>query len=312
MIARRVLLAGAAASLAAVRRARATTIPLRIGYQKNGSLPILKQHRTLEARLGEAGVAVQWVEFNSGPPMLEALNAEGIDFGATGDTPPLFAQAAGANLVYVAYQPTPGANSAVLVHADGRIKTLADLKGSRVAFTKGSSAHNVIVRVLQKAGLSYGDIHPVYLQPPDATAAFRQGAVDAWSIWDPFYAIAERDPNTRVLTSALGVAPSNSFFLARRAYATERGAIVSAVIDEITKVTTWIGTHQDEVAHAMAEATGVPEDIQRITVARGNYATGLMTDAVVAQQQAIADTFFGLGLLPNAIRVRDAVWTPRS
>jgi sulfonate transport system substrate-binding protein len=316
MIARRRLLAGSAmlgaASLTAVRRPRAAATALRVGYQKNGSLLILKQHRTLEQRFAASGLTVQWVEFNSGPPMLEAMNAEGIDFGATGDMPPLFAQAAGADFVYVAYQPVPGANSAVLVHADGRVKTLADLKGARVAFTKGSSAHNVIVRVLQKAGLSYGDIHPVYLQPPDATAAFRQGAVDAWSIWDPFYAIAERDPDTRVLTSALGVAPSNSFFLARRAYAADNAAVVSAVVEEITRVTTWIGTHQDEVARAMAEATGIPEDVQRVTAARGNYDTGLMTDAVAAQQQAIADTFLGLGLLPHAIRVRDAVWTPRA
>jgi sulfonate transport system substrate-binding protein len=315
MIARRHLLAGTAAlatGLTTIRRSRAAPSVLRIGYQKNGSLLILKQHRTLEQRLGSAGVQVAWVEFNSGPPMLEALNADGIDIGATGDMPPLFAQAAGADLVYIAYQPAPGRNSAVLVHADGPIKTIADLKGARVAFTKGSSAHNVIVRVLQKAGLTYGDIHPVYLQPPDATAAFRQGAVDAWSIWDPFYAIAERDPNTRVLTSALGVAPSNSFFIARRAFANQDGVVVSAVVEEITKVTTWIGTHQDEVARVMADATGVPEDIQRVTAARGSYDTGLMTDAVAAQQQAIADTFLGLGLLPRAIRVRDAIWTPRA
>jgi sulfonate transport system substrate-binding protein len=212
--------------------ARAAGSRLRMGYQKNGALLILKQKGTLESRLAERGVAVSWHEFPSGPPLLEALNADGIDFGATGDTPPLFAQAAGADLVYVAYQPAPGKSSAILVRADGPIRALGDLKGRSIAVTKGSSAHNVLVQALKRAGLAYGDIRPVYLQPPDAAAAFRQGAIDAWSIWDPFYAIAERDPGTRVLTTAETVAPSNSFFLARRAYAVESAPVVAAVIEE--------------------------------------------------------------------------------
>jgi aliphatic sulfonates family ABC transporter substrate-binding protein len=290
--------------------ARAAARELRIGYQKNGTLLLLKQQRTLETHLADLGVSVSWNEFGSGPPLLEALNAGGIDFGATGDTPPIFAQAAGAELVYVAYQPAPGANSAVLVHDDGPVRTLADLKGRRVAFTKGSSAQNVIVQVLRHAGLQYRDIQPVYLQPADATAAFRQGAVDAWSIWDPFYAIAERDPGTRVLTSALGIAPSNSFFLARRDYVRSNAQVVARVIGDITGATSWIGQHQDELAKLMAAATGVPYDIQRVAAARGNYDTGFMTPAVVAQQQAIADAFSELGLLPGRIRVADIVWTP--
>jgi aliphatic sulfonates family ABC transporter substrate-binding protein len=297
-------------ALAMPRIARAGGAALSIGYQKNGSLLVLKQQGTLEKRFESQGVVVSWHEFPSGPPLLEALNAGAVDFGATGDTPPLFAQAAGADLVYVAYQPVPGNNSAILVHDDGPIRALADLKGKRVAFTKGSSAHNVIVQVLRHAGLSYGDIKPFYLQPPDAAAAFRQGAIDAWSIWDPFYALAEREPGTRVLTTAFGIAPSNSFFLASRSYAAKNPAIVTAVIEETTRVTKWIGAHQEELARLMAAATGVPLDIQRIAAARGNYDTGWMTDAVVAQQQGIADIFHELRLLPTSIRVSDAVWRP--
>ena len=308
--ARRTLLVAALLALAG-RRARAgAQVDLRIGYQKNGSLLVLKQQQTLEQRFGADGVAVSWHEFPSGPPLLEALTAGGIDFGATGDTPPLYAQAAGADLVYVAYQPVPGRSQAILVQAAGPIRTPADLAGKRIGVTKGSSAHNVLVRVLQRAGIAYRDIVPVYLQPPDAMAAFLQGDIDAWSIWDPFYAIAERDPATRVLTSAEGVAPSNSFFLARRTFATEHGALVAGVIAETTRVVAWIGAHQDELAKVLSAATGVPYEIERIAAARGNYETGLITDAVVAQQQVIADTFVRLGLLPHRIRVADAVWRP--
>jgi aliphatic sulfonates family ABC transporter substrate-binding protein len=188
---RRVFLAGFAAAPVA---AHAAGLELRIGYQKNGTLLVMKHLGTLERRLAPQGVSVAWHEFNSGPPMMEALNAGSVDFGATGDMPPLFAQAAGAPVVYAAYQPSPGGSAAILVRQDGPIRVLGDLRGKRVAFVKGSSAHNVVVRVLRAAGLTYGDIHPVYLAPADATAAFRQGAVDAWSIWDPFYAIAQQDP----------------------------------------------------------------------------------------------------------------------
>ena len=181
---RRTLAVGAAAlvvpSLAMPSIARAAT-RVRIGYQKNGALVILRQQR----RLDPLGLVPEWVEFTSGPPMLEALNAGAVDFGATGDMPPIFAQAAGAELLYVGAQPLAGQNAAILVRADGPVRTLADLKGRKFAFTKGSSAHYVALRALERAGLTTADIQHVNLQPADAGAAFRTGAVDAWSIWDP-------------------------------------------------------------------------------------------------------------------------------
>ena len=305
-LSRRALITAAILAPSAARAA----VPLRIGYQKNGALLILKQQRGLEPVLAPAGVAVEWFEFSSGPPMLEALNAGGIDFAATGDTPPIFAQAAGTDLLYVAYQPVPGRNSAILVRDDGPIRTLADLKGRRVAFTKGSSAHNVVIQVLRRAGLDYRDITPAFLAPADAAAAFRQGAIDAWAIWDPFYALAERDPGTRVLTTAVGIAPSNSFFLASRALVRNRPEVLRAVIGESTRIAREIEAHLDDFARAMAAATGIPEDIQRMAAARGNYEVSFLTAEAVAQQQAIADTFFALRLIPTAIRVRDAMWSP--
>ena len=200
---------------------------LRIGYQKNGSLVILRRQATLEAVLGPQGVAVAWVEFAAGPPIMEAMNAGAIDFAATGDTPPIFAQAAGVPFVYVGGQPVRGENQAIVVRADGPITTVADLRGRRVAYTRGSSAHNVVVKALAQAGLTPGDVSSVLLQPPDALAAFRSGRVDAWAIWDPFLAMAEADPGTRVLVQATAVAPSNSFFLARRAWGGRSARLVA-------------------------------------------------------------------------------------
>lgn len=207
---------------------------LRIGYQKIGALLILKERGSLEKRLAGENITVRWVQFQSGPPLIEALNAGAIDFGYTGDTPPIVAQASGVDFVYVASIPQPGASNAILVRNDANIHSLADLRGKKVALVKGSSAHNVLVQVLKKANVGWSDVTPVYLQPADAGAALRSGSVDAWSIWDPFYALGERFPGVHVLTTAQGVAPSNAFFLATRSFATRYPAVVTAIVDETT------------------------------------------------------------------------------
>ncbi len=298
-------LGAAALALSLPRFARAAG-RVRIGYQKNGALVIVRQQR----RLDPLGLAVEWVEFTSGPPLLEALNARAIDFGATGDTPPIFAQAAGADLLYVGGQPIAGANEALLVRADSPIRTLADLRGKRVAFTKGSSAHNMVVQALARAGLKPADIQPVNLQPPDAGAAFRSGALDAWAVWDPFFAMAELEPTTRVLTTAEGVAPSNSFFLASRSFTEREPGTVLALLDAINGAAGWASANPEALAATLASVTGVPLAAQRIAAPRGVYAVQPMDEAIIARQQAIADTFAALRLIPARVDVRAAAWRP--
>ena len=295
---------------AAALPARAAHGALRIGYQKNGSLVILRRQGTLEALFGPKGVAVTWVEFTSGPPLLEALNAGAVDFGATGDTPPIFAQAAGADLAYVGAQPVLGDNQAIIVREGGPVRTLADLRGRQVAYTRGSSAHNVVVQALAKAGLQPSDIQSVPLQPADAGAAFRTGAIDAWAIWDPFLAIAQQDPATRVLAQATEVAPSNSFFLARRAWAASAPEQVAALLDAINGAAAWAAANPDALADLMTQLTGVPLAAQRVAAPRGVYAVQPMNDTVIAQQQGIADTFARLRIIPARIDVRQALWVP--
>ncbi len=296
--------------------ARAADAPrqLRVGYQKNGVLLVAKQQRLFEARFASRGVEVKFVEFSSGPPLLEALNTGSIDYGTTGDSPPVFAQAARASLLYVAAQPSAGSTSAILVREDSPIKTLSDLKGRKVGFTRASSAHNVIIAALEKAGLTYRDIAPVYLQPADAAAAFTRGSIDAWSIWDPYFAIAEAQKGTRVLASGRDIVRQNSFFLANRDFTTKYPDIVAAVNDELARASAWTGAHRAEAAALFAEATGIPLDIQIRTIERSEFVVAPLSDEVVAEQQAVADRFHGLGLIPDPVRVRDIVWkwTPNS
>jgi len=283
---------------------------LRIGFQKIGLLLVLKGQHALEQRFAAEGIDVSWVEFPSGPPLVEALNAGSIDIGYVGDTPPIFAQASGVNFVYVASLPVPGQSSGIVVRDGAGITSLADLRGKKIAVTKGSSAQNVLVQVLAKAGVAYADVQPVYLQPPDAGAALRSGSVDAWSIWDPFFALGEKYPSVHVLTDARGIAPSNAFFIASRTFATQNPAIVSAFVDTAQKLDGWIAGHQADVAQVSADASGVDLATEKIVVARGNYDIHFVTPDVVKQQQAIADTFAKLGLLPQPVVVSANVWSP--
>jgi sulfonate transport system substrate-binding protein len=313
MISRRTLFAtSAAAVVAGFARmpARAETpAEIRIGYQKNGILVVARQQAALEKRFAAIGTTITWLDFPSGPPLLEAMNAGSIDFGQVGDTPPIFAQAANARIVYVAGQPITNGQG-ILVKPASAIRSLADLKGKRIGFTKGSSAHNVVIMALEKAGLQYSDITPVYLAPPDGAAAFARDSIDAWSVWDPYFAVGEVRGGGRVLVNANEISKTNSFYLANRDFAAKAPQTVSAVIDVLAKTADWAETHRDDVGRVMAEVTGVDVDIQTIAARRSSFAIGKVTDDIVATQQAVADRFFRLGLIPRPVTVREAVWTP--
>src|SRR6202789_1328300 len=180
---RRDILIGAAASLTAAAGPSFAPQPpkeVRNGYQKIGALLVVKAQMALEQRFEPQGVRVRWIEFAFGPPLLEALGAGAIDYGYTGDSPPIFAQAAHANLLYAGAIPARGYGQAIVVPAASSIEGIAGLKGKKIAVAKASSAHNLLVAALESVGLPWRDITPVYLAPPDAAAAFVRGAVDAW------------------------------------------------------------------------------------------------------------------------------------
>jgi sulfonate transport system substrate-binding protein len=297
----------AAAALSSRARAEAGVKEVRIGYQKNGVLVIARQQAALENHFRPAGIEVKWVEFSSGPPMMEAMNVGSIDYGAVGDSPPVFAQAAGAAIVYAAGQPITNGQG-ILVPQNSAIRSIADLKGKRIGFTKGSSAHNIVVQTLEKAGLTYSDITPVYLTPPDAGPAFANGSIDAWSIWDPYFAIGELKQNGRILVNAHEITKSNSFYIANRDFAKNHGPILQQIIDVTTSTAKWAELHRDEVAKSLSAATGIPLDIQTIAANRSSFAVGPVTEDIIATQQGVADRFFKLGLIPKQIAVRDIVW----
>jgi len=306
-------LSSALALIAAPRIVSAAPLKeLRIGYQKTSVLLVVKAQKVLENHFEPQGIAVRWVEFPFGPPLLEALNVGAIDYGYTGNAPPVFAQAAHANIQYVAVIPARGEGQAIVVPETSPLKSLAELKGKRIAVAKGSSAHDLLVAALESAQVSWSDITPVYLAPADAAAAFSRGSVDAWSIWDPFYAIAELKQKARPLPIDPQVSEQNSFFLANSNFIAQHADVVGAINATIATATAWAGDHRDETAALFAEASGVDIDAQKRAVARAEFSFGRLDDKIIAQQQGVADRFSRLGLIPEHVTVRDIVWTAKS
>jgi sulfonate transport system substrate-binding protein len=257
---------------------------------------------------------VQWIDFQFGPPLLEAINVGSVDFGYVGDTPPIFAQAANAGIRYAAAVKQDGNTQAIIVRADSPIRTLADLKGKHVAFGKGSSAHNLLVAALEKAGLSWSDIVPTPLTPSDATAAFAKGSIDAWSIWDPYLALAELKENARVIAYNQDVHDPYSFYIAGADFVEKYPSLLTRLNAVFASEGVWANAHHEEVAEAQAAATGVDIEAIRRFVGRSNYKVIPVDDEVIRSQQAVADRFARLGLIPRSVKVADVVWkwTPAS
>ncbi|MDQ7979678.1 sulfonate ABC transporter substrate-binding protein [Paraburkholderia sp. SARCC-3016] len=308
---RRAFLAGtgavmAAAALPSIAATRATSV--RIGYQKAAStLVLLKAHGTLEKRFAPLGISVKWTEFPAGPQLLEGLNVGSIDFGYVGEAPPVIAQAAGANFVYTAYEmPTPHAEG-ILVHRDAPIKSVADLKGKKVAFNKGSDVHWFLVAALQKAGVQYADIQPAFLPPADARAAFERGAVDAWAIWDPFLEAAKRQTNARLLTDGEGIVSHHQFFLSARPFAQEHADVIAAVVDEAGKEGEWVRGHIAEAAAQLAPIQGLDASVIESGLRHYAHVYRPIDASVLAEQQRIADAFAQLRIIPQQIATKDAV-----
>lgn len=288
---------------------------LRIGYQKYGTLTLLKARGTLEKRLAPQGITVKWTEFPAGPQLLEGLNVGAIDFGTVGEAPPIFAQAAGAQLAYIGNEPPAPTAEAIVVPKGSALKTVADLRGKRVALNKGSNVHYLLVRQLEKAGIAWSEIQPVYLPPADARAAFERGAVDAWVIWDPFLAAAEKQLDARVLADGRDAAGRNvvsnhQFYLASRPYANARPDVVAAILDELAQLGKWAEKHPKDAAQVLVKETGLDTNVLDLAVARFSYGAKPVTPEVLAEQQRIADAFVALKLIPKPIKVADAAWAP--
>jgi sulfonate transport system substrate-binding protein len=298
-------LAGLVLSLAVCVSCKASQT-VRIGYQKFGVLIILKEKGTLEKALEASNVKVQWSEFSSGVPMMEAFHAGSIDFGISGEAPPVFAEANGASIVYVGAEPAAPHGEAILVRKDSPLQRVSDLRGKKIALNRGSNVHYFLASALKATGVGYDGVVLVFLPPSDARAAFESGAVDAWAIWDPYLASALHSTDARILQDAEGFASNVPYYISTRAYASEHPEIVRAVEDQIRLIDSYVTANPQEAAAFLAPKVGMPTEAIEDSLRRNPFAIRSVGPELIANQQHVADTFLSLGLIPNPIRIADA------
>lgn len=302
------VLAFSAASIVPAAQAQ-TKGELRIGFQKGASLLVLqKAQGSLEKKLAPQGFGVKWVEFPAGPQLLEGLNVGSVDIGFVGEAPPIFAQAAGAKFYYIGHDPAAPKAEALVVPKDSPIKSVAELKGRKIALNKGSNVHYLLVKLLEKNGLKLSDVTPVYLPPADARAAFESKSVDAWVIWDPFTAAAEKQIGARILADATGVAHNHQYYLAERGFAEKNPQVIKAVFEDSVEKGKWVKANLRQAAEIIAPLQGLPVDVAELSLRRYEFNVAPLSDDVIAQQQKIADTFADLKLIPKPISVKEASW----
>ena len=185
-------------------------------------------------------------------------------------------------------------------------RSVADLKGKRVGFNKGSNVHYFLVKLLERHGLKYGDVQAVFLPPPDARAAFERGSIDAWVIWDPFLAAAQKTLDAQLLADASGVVNNRAYYFTSRDFATRNADVLRIAVREIDAIDTWAGKNPAAAAAELASVLGLDRQVTELYLSRGAFGTRTVTREILQEQQVIADTFFELKLIPKRLNILHA------
>ncbi|MEK3888763.1 aliphatic sulfonate ABC transporter substrate-binding protein [Bacillus sp. FSL K6-3431] len=285
-----------------------STEKVKIGFQKGNTLHILKSLGYLDEKLKEENISIEWVELATGGALLEALNTNNIDFGHAADANAVFAQAAGMPLVYIASEHPNPEGLAIIVHGDSDIKTAADLKGKKVSIGKGWNSHYLLMKALQKEGLTSDDVNFAYVKDAsEGRAAFESERVDALGFWDPFLAVLENDISPRILFDGEGFTNNRTYYFASDEYSTKNSDVIKTILEELEKADQWANENKPELAKMLADSLGIPLEAIERTVERRTYGVQKITESVVAEQQDIADIFLQEKLIEAEISVSDMV-----
>ncbi len=285
------------------------TKTLTVGFQKSSlTLLIAREEKLLEKQF--PNTEIRWKEFPAGPQLLEALSAGSLDYGFVGNIPPIFAQSANKSIAYVAYEAVPPKSIALIVPSSSQIKTLIDLKSKKIALQKGSAAHDLLGKILIKAGLNWQDIQPVWLPPADARAAFDQKSVDAWISWDPFLSVIERDAKVRTLIDASAFPQTYQFYVANPNYLKSNPQSIPQFINASNEANAWTEKYPEQTIQYYAAAIGQDKNIAKKALDKrpSDISIKVIDESVIQSQQKIADYFFQEKLIPTQIDIHKAVW----
>jgi sulfonate transport system substrate-binding protein len=289
----------AALLLAALPFAAHAQTTLRVGDQQ------LQTRGILEAagQLKDLPYKIEWYNFPAAQPLGEALNAGAIDVGGLGDAPLIFAYAAGARVRAVAATRSNPVDLAILVPRKSDIRSAADLKGKRIATTRGSIGHYLVIATLQRAGIALSDVTLQFMSPADAKSALEAGYVDAWSTWDPYVALAELRDRDRSIANGVGVSSGLSFQAATDESIKSRHAELADFLRRVAAGQRWALAHPDEVAAMQSSVTHLPTDVLKTVYERAQLHPVVIDQAVIAEQQKTADVYYHAGVIKASLNV---------
>ncbi|TDZ79930.1 putative aliphatic sulfonates-binding protein precursor [Mycobacteroides salmoniphilum] len=282
-----------------------SNLTLRVGDQKGGTESLLRA----AGELDNAPYKVEFSTFTFGPPQIEALTAGKIDFAVTGNTPPIFGAASKARIKVVSGYTNDASGDQILVADTSPVHSVADLRGKKVAVGKGSSANGHLLLQLQKAGLTIKDIQPVFLQPADAFTALSQGQADAWAIWDPYTALADKQLKVRTLVTATGVANGYGFGVASQVALrdAQRNTALSDLVQRIARASAWAQAHPQEWYGKYAAAIGIDPAAAELAQSRSLRQPIPLDGEVTASEQKLADLFAQSGQIQGKPTFSDFV-----
>jgi sulfonate transport system substrate-binding protein len=285
-----------------------SSVTLNVGDQKGtGAEAVL----AAAGLLGSLPFHVNWSDFTSGPPMLEAMASGSVDIGGVGDAPPVFAASGGEPIEIVGARSTNGDQDAVVVPKNSPITSITQLKGKKIAYGSGSSANYNLLTVLAKAGLTTKDVTLVNLQPAEALAAFTSGSVDAWDVWPPYVQQVVAQDNARVLATGSAYGSPYSFEVASKSAAAnpQKAAAIKVYLETLDKAYVWAATHPSAWAVAWGKAAGLPASVMN-EAAKVDATTPIpITAAITSSEQNLVDQFYSAGLIPNKVNISGYIST---
>lgn len=263
---------------------------LKVGDQRGAAHALM----TAAGVLNDTPYQIQWVQMPAAAPLLEALSAGAIDLGGVGGAPFAFAYSSGAPIKAVlasrlrTVAPGLGHSSAIIVRRGSTIRTLADLRGRKLATIKGSSGHDVALRLLEKARVDPKSVKFVFLNNGDAKAALDSGDIDAWSTWGTYVGIAVEENGDRILADAEGLVIPGAvagFQAASDAAIATKAPLLRDFLGRLTRAHAWVKTHPEAYAAQIAKETGVPLSVARYSVASALSSEYAPIDADLLEDQ---------------------------
>ncbi len=272
---------------------------LKVGDQQLQTRGILEA----SGQLKDLPYKIEWFNFPAAQPLGEALNAGAIDVGGLGDAPMIFAYAAGAKVRAVAATRSTPVGLAIVVPENSPIKSAADLKGKRIATTRGSIGHYLVIATLERANIKLSEVSLHFMQPADAKASLASGTVDAWSTWDPYVALAEQRDHDRSIANGVNLTSGLSFEAATDDAIEAKRAVIADFLRRVAAGQRWALAHPDEVAAIQSRVTGLPPAVLKTVYQRAHLHPVAIDDSLIAEQQKTADLYHRADVIKARLEV---------